>query len=274
MDRSMNKLIYAALLPLIFGCGGDAPLPSSPATDTDAPIGLEDATARHPLPAEEEKQANPPTKGMTFPDDLPRPNETQPTKANDDKPKGMVLPDNLKPSASHSMSSEHIAMLVGTQSTQTDSEETRTDIRLMTWAEIDAAIKKSGRVTVVDFWSLGCVPCLKEFPNLVALQKKYPDQVRAIGVNVDFYGGEKYPAKSYQSRVTSFLQATHATFPNYISKTPSDDVFESVKINALPAVLVLDETGKIVGRFTDASQSGGFTYEKNIFPVVEKLLAK
>lgn len=291
----MKNLTRVTVQPLAFllavGCGGNSPPESSPAIDVPTPA-LEEATSAPqpatsaPQPAtaspetatsEERTQAKPASKGMVLPDDISLPDATQttdPSSPDDGKPKGMQLPESLQPSASYSTEAAQSVMLVGTQSPQKKPGEVKTDIRLAPWPEIDAVIQKTGRVTVVDFWSLACIPCLREYPHLIALQKKYPERVRAIGVNVDFYGGEKYPAKSYQPRVSAFLQAVGATFPNFISQTPSEDVFQSVKINALPAVLVFDETGKVVERFTDASHSGGFTYERDIVPAVEKLLAR
>lgn len=271
-------------LLLTVGCGGDSPPESSPRGDVALPG--PDETMAAPQPATE---PIPPLrsdgeKGMLLPDDLPLPDATQPTAPDDGKPKGMRLPDDLQPSAHHPVqTAEHAVVLVGTQSapakslssdtTSSEPARIKADIQTAPWPEIERNIQATGRVTVVDFWSLSCIPCLREYPQLVALQKKYPDQVRAIGVNVDFYGGEKYPPASYEPKVTAFLQAVGATFPNYICETASDEVFHGVKINALPAVLVFDEAGKITHRFTDSSHAGGFNYEDDIVPAVEKCLA-
>ncbi|TWU10685.1 TlpA family protein disulfide reductase [Allorhodopirellula heiligendammensis] len=281
MDRSMKNFLVAAALPLALslavGCGGSTPSESSP--EDSVSTGLDDLTPAPPsMPGQDDPPAEPVNPGMMLPDDVPLPDPSEinePRESNGEKPKGMELPDDIQPvQTSSTAAGESLGMIVGTQTKSEDAAEVKLNIQLAPWQEIDAVTKQAGRITVVDFWSLSCVPCLREYPQLVALQKKYPDRVRAIGVNVDFYGGEKYPPKSYQPQITKFLTAVHATFPNYISQTPSEDVFKSVKINALPAVLVLDEQGTVVERFTDASHSGGFTYEDDIVPLVEKLIAK
>src|ERR1044072_84704 len=48
--------------------------------------------------------------------------------------------------------------------------------------------QKRGRVVVMDGWSTSCPPCMKEFPRLVELQKKYPDDVAAISLSFDYEG--------------------------------------------------------------------------------------
>lgn len=277
----MKKLIRISVLPslLLFmiGCGGSSPPEPSPALDVPAPATDQTAPAPPPAAPSEEMQEDSAAEGMMLPDDIPLHDATQPAdppQPDDGEAQGMQLPESLQPSASDSTRTAPEVRLVGTHAAPETPGEAKVDIRLAPWTEIDTLIQKTGRVTVVDFWSLACIPCLREFPHLVALQKKYPEKVRAIGVNVDFYGGQKYPAKSYQPRVSAFLQSLDATFPNFISQTPSDDVFQGVKINALPAVLVIDGAGKVVERFTDVNHSGGFTYEDDIVPAVEKLLAR
>lgn len=47
-------------------------------------------------------------------------------------------------------------------------------------------------VIILNFWASWCLPCLKEFPSLVAFQKKYDGQVKVIGIN----GDEEDPLKN------------------------------------------------------------------------------
>jgi len=45
--------------------------------------------------------------------------------------------------------------------------------------------KEKSPIVLLNFWASWCLPCLKEFPSLVAFQEKYKNQVRVIGVNGD-----------------------------------------------------------------------------------------
>lgn len=40
-------------------------------------------------------------------------------------------------------------------------------------------------IILLNFWASWCLPCLKEFPSLVAFQEKYHNQVKVVGINGD-----------------------------------------------------------------------------------------
>jgi len=146
---------------------------------------------------------------------------------------------------------------------------------VLTGASMDEILAKAtaaGKICVVDFWSLACGPCLEEFPGLVQLHKELGDQVVCISVNVDYDGRKSKPAEIYRSRVEAFLESSGAKFDNFLCTTPSEDVFTKLKIASIPAVLVYDASGQLVSMFTDTGDSIGFTYAKNITPLVRSLV--
>ncbi len=51
-------------------------------------------------------------------------------------------------------------------------------------------------IVVVNFWASWCVPCLKEFPSLIAFKKKFGDSATVIGVNGDEEDGLKEVEKT------------------------------------------------------------------------------
>lgn len=42
-----------------------------------------------------------------------------------------------------------------------------------------------GRWLVINYWATWCHACLKEMPDLVALQARYPTEVQVVGVSFD-----------------------------------------------------------------------------------------
>ncbi len=146
------------------------------------------------------------------------------------------------------------------------------EITIADWPKIQNEIEKSGKLTVVDFWSLSCQPCLEEFPGLVRLNEKFGGNVNCISVNLDFDGRKTRPPEHYQERVTAFLTQVEARFPNFICATSSDDIYAILELDSIPAVLVFDGSGKLQKKFVDAGDTVGFTYDKDVTPYVSKVI--
>lgn len=154
-----------------------------------------------------------------------------------------------------------------------DSDAAGLALQAATWETMAQKITATGRVTVVDVWSLACEPCLKEFPHLVAMHRDLGDQVACISVNSDYDGRRTRPAESYRARVEDFLKSVDAApLTNYLSETASDDLFAALKIQSIPAVLIYDAEGNLVRTFSDVGADAGFTYTENVLPFVQELL--
>ncbi len=153
-----------------------------------------------------------------------------------------------------------------------DSAAARTpDVRYASWEEIEQHITSTGKITVVDLWSLSCEPCLKEFPGLVRLHNSYGSRVQCVAVDMDFDGRASRPPEYYHPRVADFLTSVGADFTTFISSTPSEEIYAATELDSIPAVLIYDQAGKVVQVFADAGDTVGFTYEKDIIPLVAKL---
>lgn len=154
-----------------------------------------------------------------------------------------------------------------------DAEKQAVDVAIEPWKQIIKAATDGGRPAVIDVWSLSCEPCLKSFPELVRLHEEFGDQVKCVSANVDFDGRRTRPPESYQTRVEDFLRLNKSTLANYISATPSDEVYAELDIPSIPAVLIFDADGKEVARFVDAGETIGFTYRDDVIPFVQKMIA-
>ncbi|WP_442507973.1 TlpA family protein disulfide reductase [Novipirellula sp. SH528] len=152
------------------------------------------------------------------------------------------------------------------------SETASPEILYGSLQEIQNRVAKTNKITVVDFWSLSCRPCLEEFPGLVRLDKQFADKVQCISVDVDFDGRKSRPPKHYEERVVAFVTSVESTFPNYISTTESDDVYAELDLDSIPAVLIYDADGKLVKKFVDAGDTAGFTYDKQVIPFVKQMM--
>jgi len=146
----------------------------------------------------------------------------------------------------------------------------------MNWDEVEALVQKqAGKIVVLDVWSTSCEPCLREFPRLIALQQRYPNDVVCIGLNCDYVGIKKKPPEFYREKVTKVLADHKARIINVLCTMPSDDLFAELKIDSIPAVFVYDRKGQRAHTFDNRNPAGageGVSYETQVEPAVAGLV--
>jgi thiol-disulfide isomerase/thioredoxin len=144
------------------------------------------------------------------------------------------------------------------------------------WDQVQKYVAaQQGKVVVVDAWSNWCDPCIKEFPNLVALQKKYPEKIVCVSFNVEYDGAEDTSPKANSEAILDFLVEQKADIQNLISSTPHNEWYKTIDLAGIPVVFVYGPDGKLAKRFdndTLAYGTEGFTYEDHIIPLIETLV--
>lgn len=152
------------------------------------------------------------------------------------------------------------------------------ELKILNWDETQKLVESHrGKIVVMDVWSTACVPCMREFPNLVALDKQHrKDGVACISLSLDYDGIASKPPETYRERVLKFLTKQEATFDNVLSSVSSEELLDKLELASMPAVYVYGRDGKLVKRFDNESitkESEEFTY-KDVTKLVEELLAK
>ena len=130
---------------------------------------------------------------------------------------------------------------------------------------------------MVDVWSTACEPCLREFPCLIALQSKLPNDVVCISFDCDYAGIKKKPVTYYRERVLKSLTAMQAgSIINVMSTVAADELFQQLDLDSIPAAYVFDRSGKLVKRFDNRTPARppaeGISYETQIDPLVGELV--
>ncbi len=147
---------------------------------------------------------------------------------------------------------------------------------IASWDELQEFIaKQTGKIVVVDLWSTWCEPCLREFPHLVALQKKYPEKVVCVSFNLNYDGSKNSPPESNSEELMEFFAKQKADIVNIISSTPDEKLYESINLAAIPAAYVYGSDGKLKKRFDNETLEygqEGFTYDKHIVPLIDEML--
>ena len=91
-------------------------------------------------------------------------------------------------------------------------------------------------VLVVNFWAPWCLPCRREIPALISIQKEYPQQVQIIGLALDSIENvEKFSAE-YSINYPSFIVGANIALYNAAFNNKS---------GSLPFTAILDRNRKL-----------------------------
>ena len=108
----------------------------------------------------------------------------------------------------------------------------------------ELVVKNRGKVVVVDFWSTSCPPCIRNFPHMVGMQKKYgKDGLVSISVSLDKVDKDETPAQM-KGRVLKLLQKLEANIPNVLLDETQKLVEDKLRITSIPCIYVFNRQGK------------------------------
>jgi len=148
--------------------------------------------------------------------------------------------------------------------------------KIASWEQLQQFVaSQKGKIVVVDIWSTWCLPCVREYPHLVELQKKYPKKVVCVSFNINYDGSEKSPPESNADELLDFYIKQKSNIQNFISSTPDEELYEKTKLASIPVAYVYDTNGTLKKRFDNEKKEygeEGFSYEKHIVPLIEQML--
>jgi peroxiredoxin len=106
-----------------------------------------------------------------------------------------------------------------------------------------------GRIVVLNFWATYCIPCIKEMPSLVELQKKFPAaDVAVVAVSLDDDADDYHQfLKDHNIDLLTVREAGHETNTGVIA--PVSSRYGTFKI---PETYIIDRNGVIRRKFINA----------------------
>lgn len=95
-------------------------------------------------------------------------------------------------------------------------------------------LKKGHKYILVDFWASWCVPCRKSIPNLKKVYADYKDKgLQIVSISIDKKEGDWLKAQ----------QEEKLPWPSFLDRGATANAW---KVQAIPAMFLLDEQGKVV----------------------------
>jgi thiol-disulfide isomerase/thioredoxin len=116
---------------------------------------------------------------------------------------------------------------------------------------LDFASFKKGHYVLIDFWASWCIPCREESPHLIELFKKYrKSNLEIIGVASD---------NKYISAWKNAIKKDGTLIWKHVLEKPIGSVktetataiSELYDVSILPTQVLIDDKGRIVGRYGD-----------------------
>ena len=97
-------------------------------------------------------------------------------------------------------------------------------------------------VTVVNFWTTFCNPCIDELPELEKWSESMPENVQMLGILVD---ADSKESQEYATAL-EILEKTNVTYTNILAT----GAFESFtnNITGVPTTFLIDKEGKVIGK--------------------------
>ncbi|VTS01280.1 TlpA disulfide reductase family protein [Tuwongella immobilis] len=145
------------------------------------------------------------------------------------------------------------ALLLGT-ATLAQSADAPVTLKVGKFADVLKYVEANrGKVVVIDFWADYCVPCKKEFPNLVRLHRqRAADGLVCVSVSVD--------DPEDKDKALAFLTKQGAGFFNILLDEKYEVWQDHYTVAAVPMVVVYGKDGKLARTFSYDDPKNQFEY--------------
>lgn len=107
-----------------------------------------------------------------------------------------------------------------------------------------------GKYVLLDFWATWCAPCLKNNPELKRLYKKFkPHGFDIIGVSLDI------DKTAWEVKIKEEELTWHQIFTGRENNMIKSPIINDYRIGPIPAYILIDKDGFIIGRYLSADLS-------------------
>jgi thiol-disulfide isomerase/thioredoxin len=117
---------------------------------------------------------------------------------------------------------------------------------------------KNAKVTLVNVWGTGCPPCIRELPELEALNHSYaPGEIQVVGLLSDSINGEGVVLTENIDTARDLCQKAGVTYPVLICDQDTF-AFLSSAIAGSPTTFFVDQDGNVIETAVGANDLEGW----------------
>ncbi|NLI62255.1 MAG: TlpA family protein disulfide reductase [Methanosarcinaceae archaeon] len=116
-----------------------------------------------------------------------------------------------------------------------------------------------GRIVLLNFWGLGCPPCIMELPAFETLQREFPDDLTVLAINCQdpVVALEYFKEKSNPTFTIGYVDSKNCPYP----------------IQSIPYTVIIDKEGNI-SLIQIGAGSAEVMYNNIYKPAIVSLLEK
>lgn len=111
---------------------------------------------------------------------------------------------------------------------------------------VDQQVLADHKLTMVNIWATFCGPCIREMPDLAALNGAYGDDFQIIGIVIDATDKNLQVLPDAKAEAQEIIRTTDA---NYLHLLPSQSLNKAYlsKVQAVPETFFVDTQGRQIG---------------------------
>lgn len=167
-----------------------------------------------------------------------------------------LFPDSLR----QSIEGKEISKLVRARLTAKKGQPAPDYTAQTTTGALISPKSNAGKYVLLDFWASWCGPCVKLTPKLIELRSKYDtSKLALISITLDEH------RKNFEEAVASHHMDWTQIFGN-------QDLIRAYDVTGIPALFLIDPTGKIIYKDGEIDESGIWTGDTNDLPQLASIL--